>query len=331
VSGVELTLVVSVFLASAVEAVEALTVVLAVGSTRSWESSLLGALAALVALTVAVVVFGRALVEIPIDDLRTLVGAFLLLFGLQWLRKAILRAGGLVAIHDEQLAYDRESQAARAAARSGQRIDRYSLAISFKAVLLEGLEVALIVITFGATQHRVGLAALAAGASIVAVVALGFALRAPLARIPENTLKLIVGVSLTAFGTFWAAEGVGADWPAGEAALPLLIALALGGALALAGKLRRSRPPRALRARSPRTPGGRLGAVLNMLIGDDWLIAAGVLAALAMTALLASVSSGWYAMPAAMLALVWASVARRTRAKTTRRQAPRPEATGRWR
>jgi uncharacterized membrane protein len=312
-SGAELTLVASVFLASAVEAVEALTVVLAVGSTRSWKSSLLGAAAALVGLAALVAVFGRALVEVPIDVLRTFVGAFLLLFGLQWLRKAILRAGGVLAIHDEQLAYDRETESARAAGSTDAGIDNYSLAISFKAVLLEGLEVALIVITFGASQHRVGLAALAAGASIAAVAALGFALRTPLARVPENALKLIVGVSLTAFGTFWGAEGVGASWPGGEGALPVLIVLVLVAALLIARHLR-LRP----RAQTPRASAaaplpGRLGSAIVFFIGDDWLVAVGVVAALALTALLATVSPAWYPMPAAMLALLWSSVARRVR------------------
>jgi uncharacterized membrane protein len=311
-SGAELTLVASVFLASAVEAVEALTVVLAVGSTRSWESSLLGAAAALIGLAALVAVFGRALIEVPIDVLRTFVGAFLLLFGLQWLRKAILRAAGVLAIHDEQLAYRRETESALAAGSPGAGIDHYSLAISFKAVLLEGLEVALIVITFGATQHRVGLAAFAAGSSIVAVAALGFALRAPLARVPENALKLTVGVSLTAFGTFWGAEGVGAKWPAGEGALPVLIALALGSALLIASGLRRR--GRALTAGgSSAAPAGRLAATVSLFVGDDWLVAAGVLAALALTALLSTVSPAWYPMPLAMLALLWFSVVRRAR------------------
>jgi uncharacterized membrane protein len=311
-SGVELTLVASVFLASAVEAVEALTVVLAVGSTRSWRSSLLGVAAAVVALAALVGVFGAALTEVPIDVLRTFVGAFLLLFGLQWLRKAILRAGGLLAIHDEELAYRRESESARAAARTAGEIDRYALAVSFKAVLLEGLEVALIVITFGASQRRVGLAALAAGASIVAVAGLGFALRAPLSRVPENALKLTVGVLLTAFGTFWGAEGVGAQWPAGEGALPVLIVLVLAFTLLIAASLRRRAGERTVGGAPAAAPPGRLGAALSFFVGDDWLVAAGVGAALALTALLATVSPAWYPMPVAMLALLWSSVARRT-------------------
>ena len=312
-SAVELTLVVSVFLASAVEAVEALTVVLAVGSTRSWESSLLGAAAAVLALAVVVAVFGRALIEVPIDVLRTFVGAFLLLFGLQWLRKAVLRAAGLLALHDEQLAYGHETELALAAGSAGQGIDRYSLAISFKAVLLEGLEVALIVITFGASQQRIGLAAFAAGAAVVVVIALGVALRAPLARVPENTLKLTVGVMLTAFGTFWSAEGVGAQWPGGEGALAALIALVLGAALSIATTLRHRAAARTVAAAPPPRAPGRLASAVGMFIGDDWLVAGGVVAALASTALLATVSAAWYPMPVTTLALLWMTVARRVR------------------
>jgi uncharacterized membrane protein len=311
-SGIEITLVVSVFLASAVEAVEALTVVLAVGTTRSWRSSLLGVAAAVVALAALVTVFGAALTGVPIDALRTFVGAFLLLFGLQWLRKAILRAAGLLAIHDEELAYRRESESARAAGTAVEGIDRYALAVSFKAVMLEGLEVALIVITFGASQRRVGLAALAAGASIVVVAGLGFALRAPLARVPENALKLTVGVLLTAFGTFWAAEGVGAQWPANEGALPVLIALVLGFALLIAASLRRRAGAQRAHTSPAAAPLGRFGAALSFFVGDDWLVAIGVAGALALTALLATASSAWYPMPVAMLALLWLSVARRT-------------------
>ncbi|MEA2225726.1 MAG: hypothetical protein QOE67_1008 [Solirubrobacteraceae bacterium] len=311
-SGVELTLVASVFLASAVEAVEALTVVLAVGTTRSWRSSLLGVAAAVLALGALVSVFGLALTEVPIDVLRTFVGAFLLLFGLQWLRKAILRAAGLLAIHDEDLAYRRERESARAAGTTAGDIDRYALAVSFKAVLLEGLEVALIVITFGASQRRVGLAALAAGASILVVAGLGFALRAPLARVPENALKLTVGVLLTAFGTFWAAEGVGAQWPGGEGALPVLIGLVLAFALLIAAGLRRRAGDRTARGGPAAAPLGRVGTALSFFVGDDWLVAGGVAVALALTALLATLSPAWYPMPVAMIALMWFSVVRRT-------------------
>jgi uncharacterized membrane protein len=223
-SGPELGLALSVFLACAVEAVEALTIVLAVGSTRSWSSALYGAGIAAIALAALVAALGPALTAMPIDALRLLVGGLLLVFGLQWLRKAVLRAAGLKSKHDEAGAFAAERAAARAA--SGQTlggIDAYAFVVSFKGVLLEGLEVAVIVLTFGASQHRIGLAAAAAGLAIVVVVAAGVAARAPLSRVPENAMKFAVGVMLTSFGTFWSAEGAGALWPGGDAALLAII------------------------------------------------------------------------------------------------------------
>jgi uncharacterized membrane protein len=224
VSGPELGLAVSVFLACAVEAVEALTIVLAVGTTRSWSSSLYGAGTAAAALAAVVAALGPALTALPIDVLRLVVGGLLLVFGLQWLRKAVLRAAGLKALHDEAETFAAERAAARAAsAQNLGGIDGYAFAVSFKGVLLEGLEVAVIVLTFGANQHRVGLAAAAAGAAVAVVVLAGVAARAPLARVPENTMKFAVGVMLTSFGTFWGAEGAGASWPGGDAALLAII------------------------------------------------------------------------------------------------------------
>jgi uncharacterized membrane protein len=244
-SGPELGLAVSVFLACAVEAVEALTIVLAVGATRSWSSALYGAGVAVIALAAVIAGLGPAVTSLPIHALRVGVGALLLVFGLQWLRKALLRAAHLKALHDETAAFEAEAAAARAArARGVARIDSYAFVVSFKGVLLEGLEVAVIVLTFGGNQHRIGLAAAAAGAAILVVVAAGVAVRAPLARVPENTLKLAVGVMLTSFGMFWGAEGAGVSWPGGEAALLVIIAgLALASA-AMVVWLRRA--PRAL-------------------------------------------------------------------------------------
>ncbi len=236
-SSAQLSLVVSVFLASAVEAVEALTIVLAVGVTRRWSSTLLGVAAGLAILALLTAGLGPALVLLPIATLRLLVGALLLLFGLQWLRKAILRASGLLARHDELAAFARESRSAEAISLS-EGFDRYSFAVALKGVLLEGIEVIFIVLTFGASQHRVGLAALAALASVLAVIALGIVARAPLARVPENTMKFAVGVLLSSFGTFWGAEGAGANWPGGEAALPVLVLVIGACSLALVGELR---------------------------------------------------------------------------------------------
>ena len=232
-TGTELGLAISVLLACAVEAVEALTIVLAVGTTRSWSSAMYGVGAAVAALAVVVAALGPALTSLPLNALRVGVGGLLLVFGLQWLRKAILRAAGLKALHDEEAAYVAETEAARAAgATRRERLDGYSFAISFKGVFLEGLEVAFIVLTFGANQHNVGLAAAAAGVAIALVVLAGAAAKAPLARVPENAMKFGVGVMLTSFGTFWGAEGAGASWPGGDAALlviiPGLIAVSLG-------------------------------------------------------------------------------------------------------
>ncbi len=223
-SGTEWALAVSVFLACAVEAVEALTIVLAVGATRSWRSALYGAAAGGLVLGVIVAVLGPAIAAVPIGVLRVVIGGLLLVFGLQWLRKAILRAAGLKALHDEDQIFATEAEQARSAGRHRRdKLDGYALTIAFKGVLLEGLEVAFIVVTFGANQHDVGLAAVAAAVAVVAVIAAGVVVRAPLARVPENTMKFAVGVMLTSFGTFWSAEGAGAHWPGGDAALLVLI------------------------------------------------------------------------------------------------------------
>ena len=222
-SGAELGLAISVFLACAVEAVEALTIVLAVGTTRDWGSALAGVAVATLVLAVLVAALGPALTALPIDVLRVLVGALLLMFGLQWLRKAILRAAGLKALHDETLAYSEQAREARQAAAAHSRLDGYAFTISLKGVLLEGLEVAFIVLSLGSNQHNVPLAAAAAGAAIVIVVAAAALVRAPLARVPENTMKFAVGVMLTSFGIFWGAEGAGASWPGEDLALLAIV------------------------------------------------------------------------------------------------------------
>jgi uncharacterized membrane protein len=235
-------LVLSAFLASAVEFVEALTIVLASGITRGWRSSLLGLAAATVALMAIVAALGPALQLIPIDVLRLIVGALLLAFGLQWLRKAILRASGYKALHDEDAIFARETAEARAAAsdvRGG--VDWYGFTLSFKGVLLEGLEVAFIVITFGSTQGSIGLAALGAAIALVLVAVVGVVVHAPLARVPENTMKFAVGVMLTTFGIFWSVEGAGAAWPGEDAALPVVLVFVLTLSLGAVEVLRRRR------------------------------------------------------------------------------------------
>jgi uncharacterized membrane protein len=212
-------LVLAVFLACAVEAVEALTVVLAVGLTRGWRSALLGAGAAALSLAVITAALGPTLLVIPIDALRLVVGGLLLTFGLQWLRKAILRASGHKSRHDEEAVFAAEVAQARQASPSARAVDWYSFTLAFKAVLLEGLEVVFIVLSFGSNEGRLLLAAGGAVAAVVVVTGSGALVRHPLSKVPENTLKFAVGVMLTAFGTFWGAEGAGASWPGNDAAL----------------------------------------------------------------------------------------------------------------
>jgi uncharacterized membrane protein len=219
-------LVLSVFLACCVEGVEALTIVLAAGTTRDWRSALTGVAAGVGTLAVIVAALGPAVTAIPIGVLRLVVGGLLLIFGLQWLRKAILRASGIKALHDEDAIYARQVAAAEEADSGGRFAvrDWYAFTLSFKGVLLEGLEVVFIVLTFGATQHSIGWASIGAVAAIVTVVAAGVAVRGPLSRVPENTMKFAVGVMLTSFGMFWAADGAGAKWPGSDAAILALIA-----------------------------------------------------------------------------------------------------------
>ncbi|MEE4545683.1 hypothetical protein V2S66_27410 [Streptomyces sp. V4-01] len=220
-----LALVVTVFLACAVEAVEAVTIVLAAGTGRHWPSALKGAGAALIGLVVVVGALGPAVAQIPLGALRSVVGSLLLVFGLQWLRKAVLRASGWKAQRDETTAFAAGVAAAREApqARRGAVRDWYAFTVAFKGVALEGLEVAFIVVTFGGSQHDVPLAAAAAAAAVAVVAGVGLAVRAPLARVPENTLKFAVGTLLTSFGLFWAAEGARVSWPGSDAALLVLV------------------------------------------------------------------------------------------------------------
>jgi uncharacterized membrane protein len=238
-SGTQLGLVASVFIACMVEAVEALTIVLAVGATRSWRSAMTGVGVALIALAAVTAALGPALTALPINVLRGVVGGLLLVFGLQWLRKAILRASGLKALHDEEAAFAKEAEQAREAGTVASGIDGYSFFVSFKGTFLEGLEVVFIALTFGSNQKDVPLAAVAAVAAVLVVVAAGAALRAPLAKVPENSLKFVVGVMLTSFGVFWGGEGVHAHWPGGDAALLVVIPAVLCFALLTVLALRR--------------------------------------------------------------------------------------------
>ncbi|WP_298208006.1 hypothetical protein [Ferrimicrobium sp.] len=212
-------LVLPVFFASAVEAVEALTIVLAVGFTHGWRIALRGATLAILILILVVVILGTAMVHyVPLALLRAVVGFVLLIFGLQWLRKAILRSIGAKAMHDEAAIYQRE------VARLKDEASRQGFVIAFKGVLLEGLEVAVIVISLGSSAHALGQASLAALAAVIVVMALGVVLARALTEVPENKLKMMVGVMLTSFGMFWMAEGLGLRWPGGDVFLVPMVA-----------------------------------------------------------------------------------------------------------
>jgi uncharacterized membrane protein len=220
-----LPLILTVFIACVVESVEALTIVLAAGITREWRATFQGMAAALVTLAVITAAVGPAISDLPLTALRVGVGALLAIFGLQWLRKAVLRATGYKGLHDEASAYLREVAAAEAATPEAKRgvTDWYAFTLAFKGVLLEGLEVVFIVITFGVNQKNIGAAVIGAAAAIVLVTIVGIMVRAPLTKVPENWMKLVVGVMLTSFGTFWGAEGAGVRWPGNDAALLVVI------------------------------------------------------------------------------------------------------------
>jgi uncharacterized membrane protein len=233
---------VTTFLASAVEAIEMVTIVLGVGATRGWRSTLLGAGGGFVVLAVVVAILGVALTAIPIGPLRVLVGALLLLFGLQWYRKGVVRvaARGLAGftIHEE---VDDDPPPAAG-------VDWTAFVLAFKGVLLEGLEVAFIVVTFGATAGQIGPSIAAGAAAVVVIGAIGFALKGLVSRIPRSLLQLVVGTLLTSFGTFWALEGLGVAWPQSDADIALLLAFYAAAAVAFITWKRRAAPARASEA-----------------------------------------------------------------------------------
>jgi uncharacterized membrane protein len=227
-------LIVSAFLASAVEFVEALTIVLAMGVTRGWRSTLAGVALALVALAAITAGAGYALAEwLPESVLQLIVGTLLLIFGLQWLRKAVLRSAGLKAHNDEDETFREEVEAGRGAGEQRRLgLDWFGFVVSFKGVFLEGLEIVFIVLTFGLNADNVPVAAAGAAAAGLVVVGAGVAAHRPLARVPQNTIKFAVGLLLSTFGTFWAVEGLGLfaagseslEWPAGDLAIPVILA-----------------------------------------------------------------------------------------------------------
>jgi len=228
------TSIVASFLASLVECVEALTVVLAVGSVRGWRSALIGSATAIAVLLVIIAALGNALTHIPLPIIQLVVGTLLLLFGLRWLRKAILRSAGIIPLHDEQAAFAKNSQAMRNLGSGHSTWDKVAFAAAFNITMLEGTEVVFIVIAIGAGRTGMLLpASLGAVAALIVVIALGLALHRPLARVPENTLKFTVGVLLSAFGTFWVGEGMHLAWPGADWSILALIAAYLAIALTM--------------------------------------------------------------------------------------------------
>lgn len=222
-----IALFISVFLACAVEMVEAVTIVLAAGTARSWRAALQGVVSAFVLLALIIFTFGPAITHLPIWILRSIVGGLLLTFGMQWLRKAIFRASGHKAIHDEEGIFAHEIALAKVATKRNVLFvhDWYAFTMAFKGVLLEGLEVVFLVLTFGAIQHEVPLASLAALSALVVVIISAIAIHKPLSRVPENSLKFIVGIMCVTFGIFWGVEGSGAHWPFGNSELILILPL----------------------------------------------------------------------------------------------------------
>lgn len=322
--GTSVALFISVFFACAVEAVEAVTIVLAAGTARDWKSAWRGVIAGLLTLALIIAAFGPAISHLPISFLRVVVGGLLLVFGLTWLRKAILRSSGYKALHDEDKIFQEELAAARIAAKETRHgvADWYAFTLSYKGVLLEGLEVAFIVLTFGTIDHKVGLASIAALAAVAIVVVTGFALRTPLSKVPENTMKFGVGILLTAFGIFWGAEGsAGASkkWPgdnwavlgliAGVAIFAFILVQVLKGTLAKQRvavvastaettfeileqdieKIERSKGLQSLIS---------FGEFwVDFIVGDDWRIAAGIVIAFILTATIKVSAFTWGTVP----------------------------------
>jgi uncharacterized membrane protein len=316
-SGNDIALFVSVFLACAVEAVEAVTIILAAGTSRDWRSSFQGVISGLLVLAGLIIVLGPSIDRLPKSTLRLTVGGLLLVFGLQWLRKAVLRASGFKALHDEEKIFKDEVAAAQGVAKVSRFVvtDWYAFTLSFKGVLLEGLEVVFIVVTFGIIQkgsnpQAFKLAVWAAALAVVIVAIAGFAIHKPLSRVPENTMKFIVGTLLTAFGIFWGAEGAGAEWPHKDLSLLVIIPFVLLICFAIIQVLKarkaKNLPTRKLNLPTFKEPskdsslpvrliGGFLFFWYDFIIGDDWRVAAGVVLGFMATNALGV--SAWWVMP----------------------------------
>ena len=317
-SGNDLALFISVFLACAVEAVEAVTIVLAAGTSRNWKSAFQGVISAFILLAGLIVVLGPSIEKLPKDTLRLAVGALLLVFGMQWLRKAILRASGFKALHDEEKIFQEEVSAAQKVERVSHFVvsDWYAFTLSFKGVLLEGLEVVFIVVTFGIIQkgsnpQAFALAIWAAAVAVILVTIAGFAIHKPLSKVPENTMKFIVGTLLTSFGIFWGAEGAGVTWPHQDLSLLAIIPFVLIVCFGLINvlKIRKAKNYSVRKLKIPtfsepdknssppvRLIGGFLFFWYDFIIGDDWRVAAVVIAGLFSAHALGA--HAWWLMPA---------------------------------
>ena len=320
-------------MACAVEAVEAVTIVLAAGTSRNWKSAFQGVISAILLLALFIVLLGPNIEKLPKDSLRLIVGSLLLVFGMQWLRKAILRASGFKALHDEEKIYKEEFETATKAKKISHFIvsDWYGFTLAFKGVLLEGLEVVFIVVTFGIIQkgsnpHAFTLALVAAIGASVLVTAAGFIIHKPLSRIPENSMKFIVGTLLTSFGIYWGSEGAGAVWPHADFSLLGIIPFVLLTSLLLIAllKIRREknsevRPlriptfvgPNKNSPRAIRIVGGFLFFWYDFIIGDDWRVAAAVTAGL--IGISRAGENTWWMMPVVVLLSLFLTLFEATR------------------
>ena len=332
-SGNDIALFVSVFLACSVEAVEAVTIVLAAGTSRGWRSTFQGVISGLLVLAGLIALLGPSIDKLPKSTLRLAVGGLLLVFGMQWLRKAILRASGFKALHDEEKIFKEEVAQAQKQEKVSRLVvsDWYAFTLAFKGVLLEGLEVVFIVVTFGIIQkgsnpQAFTLAIWAAVISVLVVTIAGFAIHKPLSRVPENTMKFVVGTLLAAFGIFWGAEGAGAIWPHADLSLLAIIPFMLTLSFALINYLKARKaenyPVRTLNLPSFSAPskdspalvrwvGGFLFFWYDFIIGDDWRVAAGII--LGFLATHAIGISGWWIMPVVVALLLGYTLSEATR------------------
>ena len=302
-----IALFVTVALASAVEMVEAATIVLALGASRGWRSAIVGSLFAIVTLALIVLIAGPSILLVPIDVLRLFVGVLLLIFGMQWLRKAILRATGFKALHDEEKIFEAELQSAKTAEKTKtfSNLDKYSFTLSFKTVLLEGFEVIFIVLTFGALKNSLGIATMAAFFSLALVAGVAFAIRKPLTKVPENTLKFVVGTMATTFGIFWTTEGLKITWVYADATLLLLAALVLTASFGCILWLRGKKPASKKQTKASTAPKSKLflavrsslDFVYELLIGDELITGVSLWLLVALASAVSISSDAWYLVP----------------------------------